>query len=514
MAEEERKGFLYSLEPFLTKLPAVKRPEKHVHFRKKLTWTAGILVLYFILSNIAVFGLSSQSQDVLAAYRAIFAGQTGSIILLGIGPIVTASIVLQLLVGAEILKLDVTETKDQAIFQGLQKLLVFVMIVIETLPQIFGGYLQTDTNLAANMAILGFHFSVPAGLLTLFIFLQVAAGGVIILYMDEIVSKWGIGSGVSLFIVAGIAQALVSGVINWLPPYPKLALTLGDQNTAANIPIGIIFKWNYMVSVHSISFWLQPQNIFSFLYQAEILALLATVAIFLMVVYVESTRIEIPLAHAAVRGARGKFPVKLIYASVLPMILVRALQANVEMIGMFMSRAGVGFLGTFSGNSPNPDGLMFYINPIRGMQDWVPSLAGQLYPGISIWQIGLHVLVDAFILIAGGIIFAIFWVETTGMGASRVAKQIQKSGMQIPGFRRNEQVIEKVVSRYIPKVTVIGGAFVGLLTLIASLFGVLGSVSGTGMLLCVSIIYQLYEKLASEQIMEMHPLIRKFLGEE
>ena len=69
-------------------------------------WTVGILVLYFILSNISVFGLSKGSQDVLAAYRAIFAGATGSIILLGIGPIVTASIVLQLLVGAEILNLE------------------------------------------------------------------------------------------------------------------------------------------------------------------------------------------------------------------------------------------------------------------------------------------------------------------------------------------------------------------------------------------------------------------------
>ncbi len=122
MVESGKKGLKDWLEPFLTKLPAVKRPEKHVHFRKKLTWTAGILVLYFILSNVAVFGLAPESQDVLQAYRAIFAGATGSIILLGIGPIVTASIVLQLLVGAEILKLDVTETQDQAIFQGLQKL--------------------------------------------------------------------------------------------------------------------------------------------------------------------------------------------------------------------------------------------------------------------------------------------------------------------------------------------------------------------------------------------------------
>ena len=138
----------------------------------------------------------------------------------------------------------------------------------------------------------------------------------------------------------------------------------------------------------------------------------------------------------------------------------------------------------------------------------------QYYPGITWWSVGLHMFCDAFILIAGGIVFAIFWVETTGMGSSRVAKQITKSGMQIPGFRRNEQVIQKVVSRYIPKVTVIGGAFVGVLTLIASMFGVLGGISGTGLLLAVSIIYQLYEKLASEQVMEMHPLIRKFLGEE
>jgi len=510
MAESERKGLKDWLHPFLTRLPAVKRPEKHVHFRKKLMWTAGILVLYFILSNIAVFGLSEGSQDVLAAYRAIFAGATGSIILLGIGPIVTASIVLQLLVGAEILKLDVSETKDQAIFQGLQKLMVFVMIIVETLPQIFGGYLQTDPGIAQTLGI-------STGLLTFIIFMQVAIGGVLILYMDEIVSKWGIGSGVSLFIVAGIAQALVGGIINWMPPYPTDPLGFQvpiNGIVRENLPIGIIFKWEWLISNFGVSHWLSPDNIFTFLYSGEVLALIATVAIFLMVVYVESTRIEIPLAHSSVRGARGKFPVKLIYASVLPMILVRALQANFQMVGMFLyNNFGITWLGTYSNGVP-VSGLMFYINPIRGMIDWVPWMAVEAYPGIQLWQIALHVFTDAFILIAGGILFAIFWVETTGMGASRVARQIQKSGMQIPGFRRNEQVIEKVVSRYIPKVTVIGGAFVGILTLIASLFGVLGAVSGTGMLLCVSIIYQLYEKLASEQLMEMHPLIRKFLGEE
>jgi preprotein translocase subunit SecY len=502
-------GLKDRIEPFLRSLPAVKRPERHVHFKRKLMWTAAILILYFVLSNISVFGLSKNSQDILAAYRAILAGATGSIILLGIGPIVTASIVLQLLVGAEILPLDTTNPKDQAIFQGLQKLLVFVMIVLETLPQMFGGYLIPDSTIAASLGV-------STGILSLIIFIQVALGGVLILYMDEIVSKWGIGSGVSLFIVAGVAQALIGGIFNWNPPRLDQPIGLNVANIGSNLPVGIIFKWQWLLTNVPQSTLFSIDGILMLLTTGEVLALIATIAIFLMVVYVESTRIEIPLAHAAVRGARGKFPVKLIYASVLPMILVRALQANVQLIGSLLyNRYGITFLGTYNQyGTPQPPGLMFFLNPIHSYTDWLPPYVQSYYPGIQTWEIVLHFLVDAFILIAGGIVFAIFWVETTGMGSSRVAKQIQKSGMQIPGFRRNEQVIEKVVSRYIPKVTVIGGAFIGVLTLIASMFGLIGGVGGTGMLLAVSIIYQLYEKVASEQIMEMHPLIRRFLGEE
>ena len=500
-------GLKDRIEPFLKRLPAVKRPEKHVHFQKKLMWTAGILVLYFILSNIPVFGLSSNSQDIFSYYRAVFAGSQGSIILLGIGPIVTASIVLQLLVGAEILPIDTTNPKDQAIFQGLQKLMVFVMIVLETLPQMLGGYLIPDAGIATTLGI-------STGILSLIIFIEIFLGGTLILYMDEIVSKWGIGSGVSLFIVAGVAQGLVGGIFNWNPAFLKYPVGLNITNIGNNLPVGIIFKWEWLLNYYGVSGLMTQNGIITLLTSGELLALLATILIFLLVVYVESTRIEIPLAHAAVRGARGKFPVKLIYASVLPMILVRALQANVQLIGNVLYSRGFTFLGVFNSSGTPISGPLFYLKPLNGYQDWLPGVVQSYYPGITWWSVGLHVFCDAFILIAGGIVFAIFWVETTGMGSSRVAKQITKSGMQIPGFRRNEQVIQKVVSRYIPKVTVIGGAFVGILTLIASLFGILGGGSGTGLLLAVSIIYQLYEKLASEQVMEMHPLIRKFLGEE
>jgi preprotein translocase subunit SecY len=200
------------------------------------------------------------------------------------------------------------------------------------------------------------------------------------------------------------------------------------------------------------------------------------------------------------------------------MILVRALQANIQMVGLILSSRGFGFLGRYEQGTP-VGGLMYYLSPINGPHDWIPSLVGPRFTSLgvaepAIWQIILHVFTDAFMLIIGGIIFALFWIETTGMGAKNVAEKIQNSGMQIPGYRRSAGTLERVMQRYIPKVTVIGGAFIGFLTLIASLLGTLGGAGGTGLLLTVSIMYRLYEDIASQQMMEMHPMMRSFFGKE
>jgi preprotein translocase subunit SecY len=252
---------------------------------------------------------------------------------------------------------------------------------------------------------------------------------------------------------------------------------------------------------------LTAQGLAFFLFRGDILAAISTIAIFAIVVYVETTRIEIPLAHSSVRGARGRFPVKLVYASVLPLILVRALQANIQMIGILLYNAGFTWVGTYTGNTPT-SGLMYYLAPINGPQNWFPGLTTN--PG---WQVALRCGIDIAVMVIGGVIFALFWVETTGMGPKAVAEQIRSSGMSIPGFRRDPKIIERVMKRYIPKVTVIGGAFIGLLAVIAGFFGTIGNVGGTSLLLAVSITYRLYEQLANEEVMEMHPMLRSFLGE-
>ncbi len=488
-------GWKEAAEPVLTRMPSVRRPEGHVPFKRKIAWTAGILVLYFFLTNVQLFGLNAgQSSDLFGRFRSILAGQQGSILQLGIGPIVTASIVLQLLGGADLLGLDTDDPRDQVLYQGLQKLLVVVMICLTGLPMVFaGGFLPADP--AVGQA-LGIGADGVKGL----IFLQIAVGGILILFMDEIVSKWGVGSGVGLFIIAGVSQQLIGGLFSWQ----------GLGGTRGFFPTWFAI----LTGETSLASPLTAEGLQQLLLgQGQLLAMLTTVAIFAVVVYAESVRVEIPLSHARVKGARGRFPVKLIYASVLPMILVRALQANIQFVGRILNSqlaSMPAWLGQYNTNGQPVAGLFYYLAPIQTPGDWMWFAAGTT---AEPWQIGIRVAIDLTFMLIGGAVFAVFWVETTGMGPESTARQIQNSGMQIPGFRRNPQVIEKVMERYIPQVTVIGGALVGLLAVLANMLGTVGAVSGTGLLLTVSITYKLYEEIAEEQLMEMHPMMRQMFGD-
>ncbi|WP_225334774.1 preprotein translocase subunit SecY [Halomicrobium urmianum] len=482
-------------EPVLVRMPAVRRPEGHVPFKRKLAWTAGVLVLYFFLTNVLLFGLDFDPNQgsVFGRFSSILAVGQGSIMQLGIGPIVTASIVLQLLGGANLLGLDTQNNpRDQILYQGLQKFLVLVMICLTGLPMVFAGnFLPADPAVAQSLGV-------PLAAVQWLIFAQIAVGGVLILFMDEVISKWGVGSGIGLFIVAGVSQRLMGGLFG----HPMLG---GNQ-------LGLLPAWWNIVFGDAGVQLLSPSGLQTlFVGQGNVLGLITTVLIFVVVVYAESVRVEIPLSNARVKGARGRFPVKLIYASVLPMILVRALQANLQFLGQILnSQLGnmPAWLGTYSNGSPT-GGLFYYLAPIQSRGDWMWWLGEASQPAAKVL---VRVGIDLTVMVIGGAIFAVFWVETTDMGPESTAQQIHNSGMQIPGFRQNVGVIEKVLERYIPQVTVIGGALVGLLAVMANMLGTIGSVSGTGLLLTVSITYKLYEEIAEEQLMEMHPMMRQMFG--
>ena len=99
-------------------IPEVKKPEeKKLAFNIKLKWTLIVLVAFFVLANIPLFGMSNNALERFKYLAIILGTDFGSIISLGIGPIVMASIILQLLTGAGILNINTNTSEGKKLFQ-------------------------------------------------------------------------------------------------------------------------------------------------------------------------------------------------------------------------------------------------------------------------------------------------------------------------------------------------------------------------------------------------------------
>ena len=519
MYSGEKSSRLYALRRFVDTYPTITKPERHVRFNEKLWTTTLVLIIYFAMTNVMIWGLSGQALDLFSGFRSIMAGASGTIMHLGIGPIVTGSIIMQLFAGAKIIRLDLQDSEDKAMYQGVQKLLVLLMIPIESIPQTY-GFLDPTEALITNYGMGWANFVIVA---------QLFAGSYLVFLLDELVSKWGIGSGISLFIAAGVAQSTFVGTLSPMPA------TSGLDYSLQNPPSGTLPMIFYMFREASNAEMISQNGFETILltHVNPVAALFSSVVVFLVVAYAESSKLELPLTHGKVRGHRGKYPIRLVYASNIPVILMAALLANINMFTLLfwnhptlqktpiLGKEGWGsmseYIGTYEPGSSTPSGgFAWYSSMVNGVNDWLIPLLnqqGDIY-GHSLWQIGGHVVFYVTLMTVGSMVFAKFWIDTTNMGSKDVAKQIERTGMQIPGFRKNPLVLERILERYIPPVTYFSGAFVGLLAAGADLLGTVGNATGTGLLLAVGIILRTFEQIQKEQAMEMHPMLRQFFGAE
>ncbi|MCH7902675.1 hypothetical protein IIC68_02895 [archaeon] len=253
-----------------------------------------------------------------------------------------------------------------------------------------------------------------------------------------------------------------------------------------------------------------PKNAFI----VSLIPIIFTLLVFLVVVYAEGIHVNIPITMGR-RGTGGRYPVKFLYVSNMPVILSVALFANFSIWAALAK--DVPFIGDILNGFATivipPFGLIQQLM-LEGIS---PILFDQMIQSITSLQlIGLggsvvHAFIYIVILTTSATIFGRLWIELGGQGPEKVADQLQKAGMSIPGFRRDPRVIRQVLDRYIPTITILGSAFVGLLAGFADLTGAIGS--GTGILLTVGIVFRLYEELAREQLMEMHPLIGRLFGQ-
>jgi len=440
-----------------TRLPEIAKPPQKPNFGEKFKWTMIILVLFFVLGQITLYGINQDSILRFEYFSQVLASEMGSLISLGIGPIVEASIILQLAMGSGLIKLDTSKPEERQAFQGLQKLLAVFFVIVTSIAYVSLGGIST-----------------AEGINPLIVIGQLLLGGIMIIFMDDVINKWGFGQGVSLFIAAGVSKGILVALINPLTQAGQWAYNSVD------LPVGALLQ---------IVEFIPQANLAGVI--TNILAIIATIVVFLFVVYVQAMKVEIPLSFGRIRGHSIRWPLQFLYASVIPVILISGLLATLQ-AGLQLTGLG--------------ENAVAWISPTPLISNAIQQLFGNAaFHPIQL----LQALTYTLVLVVGSTLFSVFWVKSAGLDAKSQAKKIMKSGLQIPGFRKDERIIESLLQRYIPTLTILGGITIGILASIADLLGAL--TTGTGILLTVMVIYKLYEEIAQQHMTEMNPTLKKFI---
>ena len=297
--------FIELFKPLARFFPDVKSPDRKVAFNEKIFWTAMALIIYFVMSQVPLYGVAVGGlSDPLGSLRVIFASNRGTLMELGIGPIVTAGLILQVLAGSKMINLDMSNPEDRSLFTSASKILSVVMTVFEASAYIFGGSYGT-LKVTTEIVIM----------------LQLVAAGLIVLLLDELLQKgWGLGSGISLFIAAGVASTI------WWDSVAPMGPMADGRYLGAVVAFGqAIFSRADIKSVLS-----RAQGL------PDMVAFLTTIGVFLIIIYFNGMRVEIPVSYARYRGFRGKFPLKLFYVSNIPVIFAAALFGNIYFISQIL----------------------------------------------------------------------------------------------------------------------------------------------------------------------------------
>ena len=457
-------------EPYIPQIP---KPKKKLTLQRRLLWTGLALLIYMIMGQTPLFGATTPEFDFLAFARVIFASQQGTLVELGIGPIVTAGLLMQLLRGSEILKFDFKKPEERGIFQTATKMVTYVVIVAESAVYGIAVYGPGVTEPSVLYVLIG----------------QLMAASIIVMLLDEMIQKgWGLGSGISVFIMAGVTQQILWSLFSPLPA--------GDGGT-----IGIFPYIVQSISSGDLSnIFFRPNQL------PSIFVLLLTGGVLLILIFTQGMKIEIPIVSTKYRGFSAVYPIKLMYVSNIPVILASALTANVLFMGQMIwanfnprnNNAFMNIIGQFDPTSPSTPigGLIYYMTPPRGLD--VAVLDPMRAVGYILFMVAIVV------------VFGKLWVELGGLSSKSAAKNLLDADVQVPGFRRSKQPIEALLDRYIPSVTLIGSIILGLIAGVSDVLGVFGT--GIGVLLMVDILINYYNQLVREQVEIVMPRLGALLG--
>ena len=463
---------LQTLKPVLQLMPTVPKPGREIDIMKRLTYTAAALALYLLCTLTPLYGVKKIAhQDPMYHLRLLTASSKFTLMELGISPIVSSGMILQLLSGFGIINRDQSNPESVALFDAAQKLAGLGMTAFQALTAIFSGQYgsREEVGLVGGICI----------------FLQLMVAAVVVILLDELLQNgYGIGSGISLVIATNICEQIMWRLFS----FQSFRYGRGNEYEGAIIAFFhlLITRKDKLRAIKEAMFRSHLPNLSN---------VFSTVLIFFAVILFEHIKIEISLMNTVNRQDVPPYNIKLFYTSNTPIIvqstIISQLCSFSRIICQHWPEAFITkILGVW--RSPEQGLGDEYAVPISG-------LAYYLQAPTSIKHTlndPIHTIIYLAIILSTAGIIAYYYINVGGQSAADVAKSLISQRLTIKGHRPDKVLLEKKFNQYIPYCAALGGIITGLLSFVADFVGAFGS--GTGIILAVSIIYQFAEELGKE----------------
>jgi preprotein translocase subunit SecY len=453
------------------------RSFKNKDMQKRLFIVLGIIVAYRFLAHIPVpLAEPTQLKEVISSvvsgsdfggFLNLLSGgalASFSIVLVGMSPFITASIITQLLTKA-VPSIEELHKDGESGRRKINQWTRMISIPLAIVQSIAFIYILRQTVLAGNSTALAdttpIEWIVAVTAMT--------AGSVLLMWFGELITEQGIGNGISLVIFAGIISQL-----------PSTLTTIGSSLVDTTNGSLSVFGW-FNVPVNPVAFWV-------------VLAIsAASLAVLYLLVKINEAQRVITINYAkrvqgnsSYGGIKSLLPVKLIAAGVIPVIFAVAFLSLPAFVGQVIKATG------------NPQ----YLDLANNLITWFQAPQGGSFTTATsfIYPISYFVLVIIFTYFYTGIVF----------NANEIAENLQKQGGFIEGVRPGIQT-EKYLSRTVNRLILFGSIALGVIAVMPFgaeyIFAQLGvnasnlAIGGTGLLIVVSVGLESLRQINSRALM-------------
>lgn len=448
--------------------------------QKRLAVVLGIVVVYRFLAHVPV-PLTEPTKLKEAIDSVVNASQFGgflnllsggalsqlSIVLVGLSPFITASIITQLMTKA-VPKLEELHKDGETGRRKINQWTRMISVPLAIIQSIAFIYILRQTVLANNTSVLDSATPIEWVIAVT----AMTAGAILLMWLGELITERGIGNGISMLIFAGIISQL-----------PSTLSTLGNSLVDTSEGALSVFGW-FTLPVNPTAFWV-----------SLIISIASLLVLYLLVKINEAQRV-ITINYAKrvqgnsnYGGIKSILPIKLIAAGVIPVIFAVA----------FLS------LPAFVGQVLKASGNVQYLELANNLITWFQAPQPGAFTGDTvaafIYPASYFVLVILFTYFYTGIVF----------NSNEIAENLQKQGGFIEGVRPGIQT-EKYLSRTVNRLILFGSLVLGLIAVMPFvaeyLFAQAGitniqnlAIGGTGLLIVVSVALESLRQINSRALM-------------